>query len=79
MLIQLKDIEGENMCLIYAKGSDFKRNHEVITEAINQVKEKYDDYDIHSYDAMRDYFFECLAAQGFECINVEDNFEVDFL
>jgi hypothetical protein len=75
MLIQIKDFEGDDMCLIYAKGSYFKRNHEVITGAIEFAKEKNEDGD---YEAMRDDFFNYLEERGFEHISIEDSFEVDF-
>jgi hypothetical protein len=80
MLIQIRDIEGIDLGLVYCRDSDFKKNHEIITQAINHIHETYgEDYDYELIDEMSDKFYEFLEAKGFERISIEDSFEIPFL
>ena len=82
MLIQIKDIEGIDLGLVYCRDSDFKKNHDIITKAINHIAELYgDDYDyeFELMSEMSDKFYEFLELHGFEKVSIEDSFEIPFL
>ena len=81
MLIQINDIEGIVLGLVYCRDSDFKKNHEIITQAINHIYETYgEDYDYELIGGeMTDKFYEFLEAKGFERVSIEDSFEIPFL